>query len=211
MCLYPYVAASLACKRRHDVPLLLLVHCKSHRQNPICGGYMQTCCTHYHATLKNDLAIDKPCIATSLRHFFGTKKNQLRWIWQTWTGHCEQPMANVFTHTMQAVICRPTFQQLVEILTEIEVEFRRECHRQRPAMAVGAASNSPSPPGKRRSVGLGGVPLPGAKKPPSRFSSGIDSDAGSFSATTASPMLYSASSAQSEAAMKAGGVPSRQS
>ena len=74
-------------------------------------------------------------------------------------------------------------------------------------MAVGAASNGPSP-GRRRSVGLGGIPLPhGARKPPSRFGSGIDPDAGSFSATTATPMLYVASAAQNEAASKAIAIP----
>ncbi|KAL3143112.1 hypothetical protein ABBQ38_003385 [Trebouxia sp. C0009 RCD-2024] len=104
---------------------------------------------------------------------------------------------------------RPTFQQLVEILTEIEVEFRRECHRQRPAIAAAAANTTPSPVGKRRSVGLGGVPLPlGAHKPPSRFGSGIDPNAGSFSTTTAIPMLYPASSAQSEASMRTTAGPS---
>lgn len=108
-----------------------------------------------------------------------------------------------------SVGCRPTFQQLVEILTEIEVEFRRECHRQRPAIAAAAANTTPSPVGKRRSVGLGGVPLPlGAHKPPSRFGSGIDPNAGSFSTTTAIPMLYPASSAQSEASMRTTAGPS---
>lgn len=105
-------------------------------------------------------------------------------------------------------MCRPTFQQLVEVLTEIEVEFRRECHRQRPAMAVGVATNSPSP-GRRRSVGFGGVPLPhGARKPPTRFGSGLDLDAASFSALSATPMLRAASSAQSEAFTKATAMPS---
>ncbi|KAL3138446.1 hypothetical protein ABBQ32_006236 [Trebouxia sp. C0010 RCD-2024] len=103
---------------------------------------------------------------------------------------------------------RPTFQQLVEMLTEIEVEFRRECHRQRPAMAAAAANTTPSPVGRRRSVGLGGVPLPlGAHKPPSRFGSGIDPNAGSFSTTTAMPMLYPASSAQSDASMRTAAGP----
>lgn len=114
----------------------------------------------------------------------------------------------VWLSKSQLSICRPTFQQLVEILTEIEVEFRRECHRQRPAMAVGVASNNPSP-GRRRSVGFGGVPLPhGAKKPPTRFGSGIDPDAVSFSMTSATPMLRAASSVQSEAFTKAAAVPS---
>ena len=71
-------------------------------------------------------------------------------------------------------------------------------------MAVGAAANSPSPGGgRRRSVGMGGVPLPhGGQKPPSRFGSGVDLNAGSFSATTASPMLYAGSSVQSEVSVK---------
>ena len=103
------------------------------------------------------------------------------------------------------VLCRPTFQQLVAILTEIEVEFRRECHRQRPAMTVGAAANSPSSTtGRGRSVGPGGVPLPfGGQKPPSRLGSGVDPNAGSFSSATASPMLYAGASLQAEASTRA--------
>ncbi len=104
------------------------------------------------------------------------------------------------------MLCRPSFQQLVAILTEIEVEFRRECHRQRPAMAVGAAPTSPAPAGGRRkgSVGPGGIPLAhGVHKPPSRFGSVIDANAGSFSTATANPMLYAGATAQFDVSARA--------
>ena len=99
--------------------------------------------------------------------------------------------------------CRPTFQQLVAILTEIEVEFRRECHRQRPC---GSVANSPTPT-KGRSIGPGGIPLPnGGHKPPSRFGSITDPNAGSFSAAASSTMLHAG---QNELSAKAGAGPSR--
>jgi len=94
------------------------------------------------------------------------------------------------------MLCRPSFQQLVAILTEIEVEFRRECHRQRPAMAVGAAPTSPTPAGGRRkgSVGPGGIPhAHGVHKPPSRFGSVID----------ANTMLYAGATAQFDVSARA--------
>ena len=78
-------------------------------------------------------------------------------------------------------------------------------------MAVGAAPNSPSPgTGRRRSVGPGGVPLPhGGQKPPSRFGSGVDPNAGSFSTATANPMLYAGATVNVEASAKPSAGPSR--
>ena len=38
-------------------------------------------------------------------------------------------MSTPGAHTAAHVLCRPTFQELVQILTETEGEFRRECHR----------------------------------------------------------------------------------
>ena len=38
---------------------------------------------------------------------------------------CVYPGGHIPAH----LLCRPTFQELVQILTETEGEFRRECHR----------------------------------------------------------------------------------
>lgn len=86
---------------------------------------------------------------------------------------------------MTVLLCRPTFLQLVETLTQIEIEFRRECRRQRPAM-WGAAGGTPA---RRKSTGLGGIPIPHTHKPPSRFGSNVEkTNAESFS-VAASPLM----------------------
>lgn len=83
------------------------------------------------------------------------------------------------------MLYRPTFLQLVETLTQIEIEFRRECRRQRPATGAPAAGG----PARRKSTGLGGGSIPHAHKPPSRFGSNIEkSNAESFS-VAASPLM----------------------
>ena len=72
-------------------------------------------------------------------------------------------------------------------------------------MTVGPGLNNPSPAGgRRRSVGPGGVPLPhGGHKPPSRFGSVTDPNAGSFSIATANPMLYDGAAVPSDAPTRA--------
>ncbi len=71
---------------------------------------------------------------------------------------------------MDLRVCRPTFKEMVAKLTEMEGEFRRECHRQRSIAGSQAASGTATPAARsRRASGLTLAPSgPSGLGPPPR-------------------------------------------